>query len=123
MSTPRTLVRIGLLLFFAVLVVERFDTLRSLVYAQLGRAIGVGIPLVLFLSLAVLWMFYYRAAKRRFYEQVAKARFLVCWDCGYLMTGLPNMHACPECGRVFTAHLDAEEWKRWMEIDDPEERW
>lgn len=123
MRTPRRWMQISCSVLVAILLLEHSESFRGFFYRQFGRPIGLGLPLVLLVALGVMWIFYYRAAKRRFYEQVAKARFMVCWDCGYLMTGLPNMHECPECGRTFAAHLDTSGWKRWMEMDDPDEKW
>lgn len=89
--------------------------------AMFGHWLSPGALLLLACCAALAWVPYYRITKRRFYERVYKADYRVCWECGYLLHGIPDRHACPECGRIYTEQLDTAAWKHWMETDDTNE--
>ena len=62
-----------------------------------------------FLYCAVFGLFAYRW-KARFRRRLHAARCLLCWHCGYDLSGLGAEGICPECGRTFAATQLQAEW-------------
>ena len=50
----------------------------------------------------------------RFLRKVRGSRYRICPDCGYSLSGLPDRHACPECGLRYTVEELEQRWRPWQ---------
>ena len=50
--------------------------------------------------------------KQRELARIRKIDYRVCTDCGYLLTGLGDSGACPECGKGFQLDELRKIWQR-----------
>lgn len=53
-------------------------------------------------------------AKVRYARVVLQNRGRVCIRCGYFLHGIPDEHACPECGKPYRLEQLRAEWLGWM---------
>lgn len=54
-----------------------------------------------------------RIASGRFRRYLIEHSWLVCFRCGYALTGLPPRHRCPECNLPYDSGGLREAWKGW----------
>lgn len=75
--------------------------------------LGVVPPLMLLFSVATtsIW---WRSLTRRHTRILRKNDCLMCIECGYLLSGLPDDHACPECGTAYVFEETRRRWKDWL---------
>jgi len=59
------------------------------------------------------WLVYGRR-HRQLTRLVAENDSRVCLRCGYLLTGLPDRHSCPECGVSYDVEENRRLWERWV---------
>jgi len=38
----------------------------------------------------------------------------LCQECGYMLAGLPDGHACPECGTAYSHEMLRAFWSQWL---------
>ena len=50
-------------------------------------------------------------------RQCHEADLSLCLRCGYCLIGLPEEHACPECGRHFELKHVQRSWQKWLRRD------
>jgi len=76
---------------------------------------SVGFLFYFLLALAALawWAVCPRIVYARMKRLLAENDNLLCLNCAYSLKGLPEEHACPECGTKFTADEVRIAWKRW----------
>ncbi|MHC4698546.1 MAG: hypothetical protein ACYTFA_17580, partial [Planctomycetota bacterium] len=55
-----------------------------------------------------------RMRERRFQRTVRARQYEVCWNCGYSLQGLPDVHCCPECGTEYAKDRLRREWTSWF---------
>lgn len=73
--------------------------------------IGMGAaPLFLYMTQFVWW----RSLTRRHDRILRKNSCLMCIECGYLLNGLPDNHACPECGTPYVFEEIRRCWEDWL---------
>lgn len=58
--------------------------------------------------------FGFRFARGRFKRRLIGTDWRICIACGYNLQGLPNRHACPECGSEYDVETLAREWQAWL---------
>jgi hypothetical protein len=72
-----------------------------------GASVAIGATLV---SLEALhWII-----KRRFVRWLREQDYRMCLHCGYVLTGLPDEHQCPECGAAYKLEETVGEWRAWV---------
>lgn len=59
-------------------------------------------------------MYGLRAAHGRFGTFLVENSWFVCFQCGYLLEGLPPCHRCPECGQPYHRSELEVAWRSWM---------
>jgi rubrerythrin len=47
-----------------------------------------------------------------FAREIVRQNGMICFECGYCLTNLPDEHKCPECG---TSYSKADLLRRWVE--------
>ncbi len=50
----------------------------------------------------------------RLITQAHKARYALCIECGYCLTGLPDQHRCPECGTPYEIEQVKRRWSEYL---------
>ena len=74
------------------------------------------------------WLFYFASlvfvflgskTKVHFARHVLEHEGLVCFDCGYLLKGLPDEYRCPECNAPYEKRSLQQRWLQWMQ--DPKQ--
>ncbi|MGB2987891.1 MAG: hypothetical protein WBE26_18640 [Phycisphaerae bacterium] len=55
-----------------------------------------------------------RFRERRFERTVRAHQYEVCWNCGYSLHGLPDVHNCPECGTEYEKDTLRNDWISWF---------
>lgn len=123
MSGARHAVHAGLAALLLLLVLRNVTSFHVMFLVQFGGALTPGTLTIALGCLLFCWFPYYRYAKRRYMSYVRQAGFRVCWDCGYQLQGLPDFHACPECGRECNEQIDSSAWKLWIKIEDQSDHW
>lgn len=68
--------------------------------------------------LVLLMLLCSRWPKRQFARYILQHDGRVCYDCGYLLSGLPDEHTCPECGKPYTVQQLRHRWMDWMQNRD-----
>ncbi len=66
---------------------------------------------LLILSMAIAQRIWLRLAIAR----IRRAGYSVCHNCGYSLSGLPDVHACPECGTLYSLDETRVLWKTAIE--------
>lgn len=64
----------------------------------------------------VRWRFFSRY-RRELLARVVRNDLHACLQCGYLLTGLPEAHCCPECGTQFNLAQTRAAWERLFSSD------
>lgn len=101
----------------AVLIVAEFVLVGCWVAAMWRDAPGrfyLWTWAVLFACVSVGWSCGSTVAEYSLAQRLARARFALCPDCGYVLRGLPNEHTCPECQRTFSRSELREYWREWL---------
>ncbi len=65
-------------------------------------------------SMGVLWAIP-RLRERRFDRTLRAHQYEGCFNCGYSLHGLPEVHRCPECGSPYEKEQVREAWKAWFD--------
>lgn len=55
-----------------------------------------------------------RLRERRFERIVRAHQYEVCWNCGYSLEGLAEVHRCPECGTEYDKDRVRRDWRAWF---------
>jgi len=74
----------------------------------LPRAIALPAVICNFLCFLYIWVSAHRQKR-----SVAAPDYLVCFNCGYSLIGLPGSHVCPECGRPYDQESLCRGWRKW----------
>lgn len=67
-----------------------------------------------FVGAILLWVIWPRVEFRKFRSELERANFRLCLTCGYNLMGLPDLHACPECGTRYDAPKLKATWEYWI---------
>jgi hypothetical protein len=59
----------------------------------------------------------WRRTARRYARIVRENGCQLCIECGYLLIGLPDAHACPECGTAYEFEELRRCWNTWLGTD------
>lgn len=51
---------------------------------------------------------------RRFKARLKQVDMRLCLGCGYILTGLPDDHRCPECGSPYKIEETRAAWDHWV---------
>lgn len=73
--------------------------------------LGYGLALVG----GILWMTAYTRCKRQIAARVRREGLEICYECGYELRGLPDLHRCPECGTPYNKAMVVERWRAWLQ--------
>ncbi len=79
-----------------LLVVFLVLPLTLIIFVDVPIVDRVVLPLLIFSSILSPRLIHRYA--RRFGHRVRENEFMNCLECGYNLRGLPDEHACPECG-------------------------
>lgn len=60
-------------------------------------------------------MFGSRIARGRYRRFLIDHSWLICLRCGYVLTGLPSHHRCPECDLRFNSTELKKTWRSWID--------
>jgi hypothetical protein len=74
----------------------------------------LAIAAVLVLLFTVPLMGAYFVRRRRWRETAVESDFAICPECGYSLKGLPDKHACPECGKPYDLSVVRRAWRRHL---------
>lgn len=55
--------------------------------------------------------------ERRFHNAIRLVRYEVCLRCGYDLSGLSDVHRCPECGLAYEKGQVRAAWEAWLGPD------
>lgn len=77
---------------------------RLPLWAQLAITL---VPVLATLPITFGFVRWSRGVGRRAFE----CRGRMCWDCGYVLTGLANSGACPECGKAYSLEGLQAKWR------------
>lgn len=60
-----------------------------------------------------------RRPKFAFAREIIEHGGMICYECGYCLTDLPDEHKCPECGAPYTKADLLRRWLEWMAKREP----
>ncbi len=75
--------------------------------------VGVAAGVMLLVSATTLSA-WWRSVTRRHTRILRANSYLMCIECGYLLNGLPDGHACPECGTAYVFETRRRRWEDWL---------
>jgi len=114
----RTAQRVCISLVIGLFVLHLFAGLEVFHVAEIPRVIRAYTDhwlmptfLVLTLALSIIRL----VAVRRFCSDLFAHDFEICVECGYSLTGLPERHQCPECGKAYDMKETRLAWRRVFE--------
>jgi hypothetical protein len=114
----RTAQAVCISLLIGLLVLHLFAGLEVFHIAPIPRGIRaytdhwlVPTFLVLMFGLSIIRL----VAVRRFCADLFAHDFEICVECGYSLTGLPERHQCPECGKAYDMKETRLAWRRVFE--------
>ncbi len=61
-----------------------------------------------------LFMIVPAGMSKRYRRYAERHDYQICLNCGYALVGLPEEHACPECGTRFVIEAVRRDWKAWF---------
>jgi len=98
----------------AVFCTTAFELAKTGARPQTGVLVGgVVVGIVNFVSIGVLWIIPH-TRERRFERTVRALQYEVCWNCGYSLQGLTEIHRCPECAAEYDKETVREDWRSWF---------
>ena len=78
--------------------------------APLGLPPGILFPAMMICPVVVWGM-----AQARLKRLVLEHEYSLCMNCGYLLKGLADVGACPECGQPYTKTGLRSAWDVWLQ--------
>ena len=112
LNTLIALVIIGALLLW-------LGTRRCPLVFQLAESYSGYLLLGLWIIFSVTMLYWlpraHKARQRRF---IQRHSYEVCTQCGYVLSGLPSVHECPECGTSYDVQDVRHRWIAWFDDSD-----
>ena len=89
----------------------------TLILLGLALRLGIGsrwnVVVIVVLTSNLVFMYALDRDRQSLLREVRAAGYRKCPTCGYLLAGLPDAGACPECGYRYEMGALREEWMRW----------